>query len=190
MKLLKDRIMTEGRALSDTVLKVDGFLNHQVDPELMQAVGVDFYNHFKDYGITRVLTIESSGIAPAVYTAQAMKEPMVILKKQTSKILDGQVFQTNITSFTKGTSYELTLSKNYIHSDDKVLIIDDFLSNGEAATGAARLVQMSGAKVSVIGILIEKSFHNGRSRLEQAGFDVYSQARISRLGEGIIEFLE
>ena len=80
--------MTEGRALSDTVLKVDGFLNHQVDPELMQAVGVDFYNHFKDYGITRVLTIESSGIAPAVYTAQAMKVPMVILKKQTSKILD------------------------------------------------------------------------------------------------------
>ncbi|MFR0986152.1 MAG: xanthine phosphoribosyltransferase [Frisingicoccus sp.] len=190
MKLLKDRILAEGRALSDSVLKVDGFLNHQVDPELMQAVGLDFCEHFKDYGITRVLTIESSGIAPAVYTAQALNVPMVILKKQTSKILNGQVFQTKITSFTKGTSYELTLSRDYIHRDDRVLIIDDFLANGEAATGAARLVQMAGATVAGIGILIEKSFQNGRSRLEQAGFDVYSQARISRLGEGIIEYLE
>lgn len=180
MKLLKDRILAEGRALSDSVLKVDGFLNHQVDADLMQAVGRDFCEHFKDYGITRVLTIESSGIAPAVYTAQALKVPMVILKKQTSKTLNGQVFQTNITSFTKGTSYELTLSRDYIHRDDRVLIIDDFLANGEAATGAA---------VAGIGILIEKSFQNGRSRLEQAGFDVYSQARIARLGEGIIEFL-
>ena len=190
MKLLKDRILAEGRALSDSVLKVDGFLNHQVDPELMRAIGLDFCEHFKDYGITRVFTIESSGIAPAVYTAQALNVPMVILKKQPSKTLNGQVFQTNITSFTKGTSYELTLSRNYIDRDDKILIIDDFLANGEAATGAARLVQMAGAEVAGIGILIEKSFQNGRTRLEQAGFNVYSQARISRLGEGIIEFLE
>ena len=190
MELLQQRILKDGKALSESILKVDVFLNHQVDPDLMQKIGIDFAEHFKDYGITRVLTIESSGIAPAVYTAQALGVPMVILKKQTSKILNGEVYQTNITSFTKGTSYELTLSKNYIHRDDKVLIIDDFLANGEAATGAARLVQMAGAKVSGIGILIEKSFQNGRSRLEQAGFDVYSQARISRLGEGIIEFLE
>lgn len=98
-----------------------------------------FCEHFKSFGITRVLTIESSGIAPAVYTAQALNVPMVILKKQTSKILNGQVFQTNITSFTKGTSYELTLSRDYISKDDKVLIIDDFLANGEAASGAAAL---------------------------------------------------
>ena len=193
MKLLKDRIMTEGRALSDTVLKVDGFLNHQVDPELMQAVGVDFYNHFKDYGITRVLTIESSGIAPAVYTAQAMKVPMVILKKQTSKILDGQVFQTNITSFTKGTSYELTLSKNYIHRDDKVLIIDDFLANGAALHGLISLVRQAGATVVGAGIAIEKAFQPGGELIRSEGVDLESyrpKARISRLGEGIIEFLE
>lgn len=190
LKLLKDRILKEGKALSDSVLKVDVFLNHQVDPDLMQAVGEDFCEHFKDYGITRVLTIESSGIAPAVYAAQALHVPMVILKKQTSKILNGQVFQTNITSFTKGTSYELTLSKDYINKDDKVLIIDDFLANGEAATGAARLVQMAGAEVAGIGILIEKSFQNGRNRLINAGYHVYSQARVSRLGEGIIEFIE
>jgi len=189
LKLLTDRILREGKALSDSVLKVDGFLNHQVDPDLMNQVGLDFYEHFKNHGITRVLTIESSGIAPAVYTAQALKVPMVILKKQTSKILTGQVFQTNITSFTKGTSYELTLSRDYINKDDRVLIIDDFLANGEAATGAARLVQMAGATVAGIGILIEKSFQSGRARLDEAGFDVYSQARISRLGKGIIEFL-
>ena len=190
MKLLEDRILAEGKALSDSVLKVDGFLNHQVDPDLMEAIGKDFCEHFKSFGITRVLTIESSGIAPAVYTAQALKVPMVILKKQTSKILNGQVFQTNITSFTKGTSYELTLSRDYISKDDKVLIIDDFLANGEAASGAARLVQMAGAEVSGIGILIEKSFQNGRTKLDDAGFHVYSQARVSRLGEGIIEFLK
>lgn len=189
MKLLRDRILAEGKALSDSVLKVDVFLNHQVDPDLMQDVGNDFCEYFKDFGITRVLTIESSGIAPAVYTAQALKVPMVILKKQTSKILTGQVYQTNITSFTKGTSYELTLSKDYIHEDDKVLIIDDFLANGEAAMGASRLVQMAGATVAGIGILIEKSFQKGRSRLESAGYHVYSQARIARLGEGIIEFI-
>lgn len=190
MKLLKDRILAEGQALSESVLKVDVFLNHQVDPDLMQAIGEDFSEHFKDHGITRVLTIESSGIAPAVYAAQALKVPMVILKKQTSKILGGAVYQTNITSFTKGTSYELTISKDYIHPDDKVLIIDDFLANGEAATGAARLVQMAGATVVGIGILIEKSFQNGRSRLENAGYYVYSQARVARLGEGIIEFID
>lgn len=156
----------------------------------MEAIGKDFCEHFKSFGITRVLTIESSGIAPAVYTAQALNVPMVILKKQTSKILNGQVFQTNITSFTKGTSYELTLSRDYISKDDKVLIIDDFLANGEAASGAARLVQMAGAEVSGIGILIEKSFQNGRTKLDDAGFHVYSQARVSRLGEGIIEFLK
>ena len=190
MKLLKDRILKEGHALSESVLKVDGFLNHQVDPELMQQVGLDFCEHFKDLGITRVLTIESSGIAPAVYTAQASNVPMVILKKQTSKILNGDVYQTNITSFTKGTSYELTLSKNYINESDRVLIIDDFLANGEAATGASQLVAMGGATVVGIGILIEKSFQKGRKRLEDAGYNVYSQARIAHLDKGVIEFLE
>ena len=190
MKLLEDRIMAEGRALSESVLKVDVFLNHQVDPDLMQEIGKDFCEHFKDFGITRVLTIESSGIAPAVYAAQALKVPMVILKKQTSKILNGEVYQSNITSFTKGTSYELTLSKDYINADDRVLIIDDFLANGEAAMGAVRLVDMAGATVAGIGILIEKSFQKGRNRLLERGYHVYSQARIARLGEGLIEFVK
>ncbi len=190
MELLRQRILQDGKALSDSILKVDVFLNHQVDPDLMQSVGIDFAEHFKDQGITRVLTIESSGIAPAVYTAQALGVPMVILKKQTSKILNGKVYQTNITSFTKGTSYELTLSMDYISSDDRVLIIDDFLANGEAAMGAVRLCRMAGADIAGIGILIEKSFQNGRKRLIDAGYEVYSQARIAKLGEGLIEFVD
>lgn len=190
MKLLKDKILAEGAALSDTILKVDSFINHQVDPALMAAIGQDFADYFKDHGITKVLTIESSGIAPAVYTAMSLGVPMVILKKQTSKILSGDVLQTNITSFTKGTSYELTLSKAYVSPQDRVLIIDDFLANGEAATGAARLVGLAGASLAGIGILIEKSFQKGRQRLLDSGYEVYSQARIAKLGEGLIEFVE
>lgn len=183
MKLLKDRILAEGRALSDSVLKVDGFLNHQVDADLMQAVGRDFCEHFKDYGITRVLTIESSGIAPAVYTAQALKVPMVILKKQTSKTLNGQVFQTNITSFTKGTSYELTLSRDYIHRDDRVLIIDDFLANGSALLGLIKLVKDAGAMLVGAGIAVEKGFQPGGEMVRATGVRVESLAVIESMDE-------
>ena len=114
MKLLEERIRKEGKALSESVLKVDSFINHQVDPEFMDLLGKDFAEHFKDYGITKVFTIESSGIATAMMVAKYLQVPMVILKKQTSKILNGNVYQTRITSFTKGTSYELTLFSDYI----------------------------------------------------------------------------
>lgn len=189
MKLLEERIKKDGRALSKTVLKVDSFINHQVDSEFMDQIGRDFAEHFKDFGITKVFTIESSGIAPAMMTAKHLNVPMVILKKQTSKILNGDVLQTKITSFTKGTSYELTLFKDYIHEDDVILLIDDFLANGEAAMGGSRLITEAGAKLGGIGILIEKSFQRGRMRLENAGYYVYSQARIGKLEEGLIEFL-
>lgn len=189
MKLLEERIKKEGKALSKTVLKVDSFINHQVDSEFMDALGKDFAEHFKEKGITKVFTIESSGIAPALMTAKHLNVPMVILKKQTSKILNGNVYQTRITSFTKGTSYELTLFADYIQPEDKVLLIDDFLANGEAAMGASRIISESGAELTGVGILIEKSFQRGRKRLEDAGYYVYSQARIGRLDSGIIEFL-
>ena len=189
MQLLKDRIRKDGKIKAGNVLKVDSFINHQVDSEFMDALGKDFAEHFKDCGITKVFTIESSGIAPALMTAKYLDVPMIILKKQTSKILNGKVYQTRVTSFTKGTSYELTLYQDYIDPSDKVLLIDDFLANGEAAMGASRLIKESGAELSGIGILIEKSFQKGRKRLEDAGYYVYSQARIGRLDKGVIEFL-
>lgn len=189
MEKLHNKILSEGRALNENVLKVDSFLNHEVDAKLMYEIGTYFREYFNSKGITKIFTIESSGIAPAVMTALQMNLPMVTLKKQTSKILNGEVYQTTVHSFTKGSDYELTLSKKYISEDDNVLIIDDFLANGEAALGAIRLVEEAGAKVGGIGIVIEKSFQPGRKMLDDKGYDVYSLARIKKLGKDLIEFL-
>lgn len=190
MKLLKQRILADGRAKSDNILKVDSFLNHQVDPELMTQIGQAFADHFKDSGITKVVTIESSGIAPALTTAAALQVPLLILKKEPSKVLNDSLYQTVVTSYTKGTSYELTMNQNYVSESDHVLIVDDFLADGEAATGAIRLLRMAHATIGGIGILIEKSFQPGRTKLEEQGFHVYSLARIASLAENEIQFVE
>lgn len=189
MKELEEKIKNDGSILSEDILKVDSFVNHQVDPELMLHIGQDFAEHFKGRGITRVVTIESSGIAPALMTAQQLGVPLVILKKQPSKILNDNLYQTQVTSYTKGTSYELTLSANYIGEKDHVLIIDDFLANGEAATGAIRLLRKAHATVAGVGILIEKSFQPGREKIKSQGFEVYSLARVSKMKKDYIEFI-
>ena len=190
LQLLKDKILAEGNAINEDILKVDGFINHQVDPELMEEIAKEFAEHFKDKGITKVVTIESSGIAPAVFTARELGVPMVIFKKQPSKVLNDDLYQTVVTSFTKGTSYELTFSKKFIDASDHVLIIDDFLANGEAATGAIRLLRMAHATVAGIGILIEKSFQPGRAKLVESGIEVYSLARINKLGTDFRSFID
>ena len=189
MEKLRERILEEGQALSENVLKVDSFLNHGVDSKLMYEIGTYFKEYFQDKGATKIFTIESSGIAPTVMTALQMNLPMVTLKKQTSKILNGEVYQTTVHSFTKNSNYELTLSKKFINKDDNIIIIDDFLANGEAALGAIRLVEEAGAKVCGIGIVIEKSFQSGRAILEEKGYDIYSLARIKKLGKDLIEFV-
>lgn len=189
MKVLEEKISTEGRAINEDILKVDSFINHQVDPLLMKQIGEAFAAHFKDMGITKVVTIESSGIAPAFATALALNVPMVILKKQPSKILNDDLYQTVVTSFTKGTNYELTLCKKFISAQDHVLIIDDFLANGEAGTGAVRLLRKAKATVAGIGILIEKAFQPGRKKLSEQGIEVCSLARIGKLQQDTIEFL-
>lgn len=190
MENLHKRILEEGQALSETVLKVDSFLNHQVDAELMYEMGTYFKNYFEKHKVTKIFTIESSGIAPAVMTAMQMNLPMVTLKKQSSKTLNGDVYQTRVHSFTKNSDYELTLSKKYIDKNDNILVIDDFLANGEAALGAARLIEESGASVAGIGIVIEKSFQKGAEMLKDKGYDVYSLARIAKLSKGEIEFIK
>ncbi|MBU5472714.1 xanthine phosphoribosyltransferase [Roseburia sp. MSJ-14] len=190
MKLLEDKILSDGIAVNEHILKVDSFINHQVDPELMQELGKEFASHFSGKGITKVATIESSGISPALMTALALNVPLVILKKQPSKILNQDCYQTVVTSYTKGTNYELTLSQKYISEEDHVLIIDDFLANGEAATGAVRLIRKSHATIAGIGILVEKSFEPGHDKLTQQGIEVYSLARIAKMGEGFVEFVK
>lgn len=190
MKELKDRILSEGIVNPPDILKVGSFLNLQVDPVLMEQIGQDFARHFADKGVTKVATIESSGIAPALMAAKEMKVPLVILKKKPSKILNENIYQTEVTSFTTQTTYELTLSSEFINENDHVLIIDDFLADGEAATGAIRLMRMAHATVAGIGILIEKSFQPGHDKLVAQGFDVYSQARIASMDEDGVHFVE
>ena len=190
MKLLEEKILSDGVAVNQDILKVDSFINHQVDPALMMELGKELADHFQNHGVTKVATIESSGIAPALTCAMTLGVPMIILKKQPSKTLNSDLYQTIVTSYTKGTSYELTLSSKYITADDHVLIIDDFLANGEAATGALRLIRKAHATIAGIGILIEKSFQPGREKLTSQGIDVYSLARIKKMDKDYIEFIE
>ena len=188
MEILKEKILKEGIVLGKDILKVDSFLNHQVDAKLMKEIGKEFANYFKEKNITKIVTIEASGIAPAIMTAEEMNVPMIIIKKQASKILNDDLLQVEAKSFTKGIKYNLTMSKKYINDTDNVLIIDDFLANGNASIATMELIKLAGAKVAGIGIVIEKSFQPGREKLEKANIDVYSLARIKSLEKGKIEF--
>lgn len=188
MRLLEERIVKDGRALNADVLLVDCFLNHQVDPELMAEVGKEFARLTKELGITRVVTIESSGIAPAQMTALAIGVPMVIMKKSNSRILENAL-QTEVFSFTKNKSYQLTVKPEFIHRGDRVLLVDDFMANGEAALGAIRLIEQAGAEATAVGIVIEKSFQPGRRLLEEKGYRVFSLARVASMAEGKITFV-
>ena len=190
MKLLEEKIRQDGNAVNEHILKVDSFINHQVDPALMQEMGKEIAEHFRGRGITKVATIESSGISPALMTALALEVPMVILKKQPSKILNQDLYQTVVTSFTKETNYELTLSKKFMTAEDHVLLVDDFLANGEAATAAIRLIRMSHATIAGLGVLIEKSFQPGREKLKSQGIEVYALAQIGKMEENYIEFID
>lgn len=190
MELLKNRILADGKALNESVLLVDSFLNHQVDPELMRKVGEEFAARFANDGVTRVATIESSGIAPAVMCAMTLGVPMVIMKKQPSSILKDGILQTEVFSFTKNSSYQLTLKVQFINENDNVLIIDDFLANGEAAFGAIRLVEQAGGKVAGLGAVIAKAFQPGMEKLRAAGYRVEALAPVIRMDKDIIEFVE
>ena len=188
MELLKQKILEEGRALSEHVLLVDSFLNHQVDVKLMKAIGEEFARRFADTGATRVVTIESSGIAPATMTALAMDLPMVIMKKSVSSILKDGIIQREVFSFTKNAPYLLTLKTDFVHPGDKVILIDDFMANGEAAFGGIALIEQAGARVVGVGTVIAKAFQPGMRKLREAGYRVEALAPVSRMGEGFIEF--
>ncbi|MDY5220031.1 MAG: xanthine phosphoribosyltransferase [Aristaeellaceae bacterium] len=188
MELLKQKILDCGRALDEHVLLVDSFLNNQVDVKLMQEVGREFARRFADAGITRIVTIESSGIAPAAMAALEMDLPLVILKKSKSSILKEGILQTEVFSFTKNAPYQLTLKPQFVHPGDRVLLIDDFLANGEAALGASSLLERAGAEVAGIGIVIAKTFQPGLKKLQEAGYRVEILAPVKRMAENLIEF--
>lgn len=190
MKQLEDKIKHEGLALSEQVLKVDAFLNHQVDPVLMQAIGKEFAERFRDAGIDRIVTLESSGIAPAMMTALEMQIPFVFARKRKSLTLQDDLVEADVYSFTKQETNRISLSRRFVQPGERVLVIDDFLANGEAALGLTQLVESAGAVVAGVGIVIEKSFQPGRDKLIEKGYRVESLARIAKLEAGKIRFVE
>ena len=190
MDLLKNAIRERGNVLSDEVLKVDTFLNHQVDVQLMTEIGKEFARLFRDAGITKVLTIESSGIAPSFMAASSLLTPLIFARKKKSLTMNDNVFVSKVFSFTKQETNEITVSKDFLKANDTVLIIDDFLANGQAALGLIDIVEQAGASVAGLGIVIEKSFQDGRNRLEELGYRVESLARVLNLSNGQVTFVD
>ena len=190
MEELKQRIMEEGKVLNNRVLKVDSFLNHQIDPKLFVAIGKEIAARFKDQGIQRIVTIEASGIAIALQAAIEMDLPLVFACKKKSILMTDDVYHSVVYSYTKEENYDVTISKRFLPAGEKVLIIDDFLASGEAAMGLAKLVESAGDTVAGIAIVIEKSFQPGRERLERAGYNVQSLVRIKEFKDNKCVFLE
>ena len=171
-------------------MKVDSIINHQVDPLLMKQMGELFAKVFAKRNITKVVTIESSGIAPAIFCALELGVPMIFARKSKSLTMNEELLTSSVYSFTKQVTSTISISRKFLTESDNVLIIDDFLANGQAAKGLIELCQQAGASVEGIGILIEKSFQDGRQLLEDMGIDVVSLARISSLENGEVTFIE
>ncbi|AMS07981.1 xanthine phosphoribosyltransferase [Limosilactobacillus oris] len=190
MQELNEKIKQFGTVLPGNVLKVDAFLNHQVDPELMLHVGQEFARRFAGEGITKIWTVESSGIAPAVMTGLEMKLPVIFARKHKSLTLNNNMYVADVYSYTKKTTNRISISKKYVAPDDKVLMIDDFLANGQAVEGMLEIADQAGIQVAGAGIVIEKSFQPGGQELRDRGVRVESLARIKSLADNRIEFEE
>ena len=190
METLEARILKDGYVLGENILKVDSFLTHQVDLHLMKEIGEVFAAKFKNAGITKVVTIEASGIAPALYTADALEVPMIFAKKSKNITMNEGSLTAEVFSFTKQVTNTVSIASKYLSEKDRVLIVDDFLANGQAAKGLVEIVEQAGAKVEAVGIVIEKSFQDGRRLLEEAGIPVFSLARLERFENGKVVFKE
>jgi len=188
MKELKERILRDGKNLGGGILKVDSFVNHQVDPLLMDACGKEFARRLGGLGATKVLTAEISGIAPAVTTAIHLGLPVVYARKHKPITMPDQVYLTLAPSHTKGRMVELIVSPEYLANGERVLIIDDFLASGQTILGLARLAEASGSKIVGIGALIEKIFEGGREALKPLGVPIESLASITSMDDGKIIF--
>ena len=183
MELLKQRIRQDGIVKGNDVLKVDSFLNHQMDIALFEEIGKEFQRRFANCGVNKILTIEASGIGIACITAQFFHCPVIFAKKNQTKNIDGEVFATQVESFTHGRIYQVIVSKKFLGPQDKVLIVDDFLANGAALEGLIDIVAQSGAQLAGAGIVIEKAFQPGGDRLRAQGVRVESLARVKAMSE-------
>lgn len=181
MKLLKDRINKDGKIREGNVLKVDSFLNHQIDINLLEEIGKEFKRRFEGEEITKILTIESSGIAIACIAAKYFNVPVLFAKKTQTKNIAGEVYTSKVESFTHGKVYDIIVSKEFLHEDDRVLIIDDFLANGKALIGLSQLVLDAGAEIVGAGIVIEKGFQEGGEIIRSKGIRLESLAIIEEM---------
>ena len=183
MQLLKDRIRKDGKIKEGNVLKVDSFLNHQMDVKLFQEIGKEFKRRFADEEITKILTIEASGIGIACVAAEVFDVPVVFAKKTQTKNIAGDVYTTKVESFTHGRVYDIIVSKEFLGKGDKVLLIDDFLANGKALEGLAELVTKSGAELVGAGVVIEKGFQVGGDIIRSKGIHLESLEIVERMDE-------
>ncbi|MBZ5200808.1 xanthine phosphoribosyltransferase [Planomicrobium chinense] len=190
MKQLQEKILTDGQVLSDSVLKVDSFLNHQIDPVLMQAIGEEFASKFANEGITKILTLESSGIAPAMMTGLVLGVPVIFARKRKSLTLINELYTASVHSFTKNETNDISVSQKFIGKDDVVLILDDFLANGQAVLGLIDIIEQADAALGGVAIVIEKGFQDGGKMIRDRGVHVESLANIASLANGKVEFLE
>lgn len=189
MKVLMDKIRNEGETIGTQIVKVDGFVNHQIDVKLMMEMGQEFRERFGDAKVDKILTVEASGIAIACLTAVAFDYPRVVFAKKMvpSTMVDG-FYESEAKSFTKGTVSMLRVSKKFLAPNDRVLIVDDFLAHGEAALAMADIVTQAGATIVGFGIVIEKAFQGGGEKLRQSGYRVESLAVIDKIQDGVIFF--
>ncbi|MEY8402177.1 xanthine phosphoribosyltransferase [Oscillospiraceae bacterium 44-34] len=191
MELLKERIRRDGKVKGNDVLKVDSFLNHQIDVALLEEIGREFQRRFAGCGVNKILTIEASGIGIACITAQSFHCPVVFAKKSQTKNIAGEVYATKVESFTHGRVYDVIVSKRFLGPGDNVLIIDDFLANGAALEGLIDLVEQSGAALAGAGIVIEKAFQPGGDRIRARGIRVEALARVKSMDEETgVEFMD
>lgn len=190
MKKLEEIILQRGEVIDGNILKVDSFLNQQIDTKLMFEMGREFADYFKDKNITRILTVESSGIAPALTTGAELGVDVVFARKQKSLTTDEYSYSSTAYSYTKEEMKRLIVSKDFIKEGDNILLIDDFLANGQAVKAMMAICKQAGANVAGVGIVIEKSFQDGRKLLDDMGVDVCSLARVSVLSEDSIEFID
>lgn len=190
MKLLEDLIIEKGKVINESILKVDSFLNHQIDPMLMSEIGKAFFEHFHKQNVTKILTIEASGIAVAVMAGFYLQVPVIFGKKQKPSTFSEHFYKKMVTSFTKNVDYEVCVSKEFLHPCDRVLIIDDFLAHGNALKALYDITIESGAEVVGAGIVIEKAFQKARQNLDGLNLDIFSLAIINSLKHNQVEFLK
>ncbi|MYL33781.1 xanthine phosphoribosyltransferase [Pontibacillus yanchengensis] len=190
MEELKKKIITEGKALNEEVLKVDAFLNHQIDPVLMKQIGKEFAEQYRESGITKILTLESSGISPSVMTGLELGVEVLVARKRKSLTLQEGLLSADVYSFTKQEQSTICISSEYIKDSDCVLIIDDFLANGQAVLGLMNLIEQTKASIAGVGVVIEKQFQKGGEELRNKGVRVDALAKIERLEKGKVSFTD